>query len=190
MYNLTLVSLATAFILQNEMQIFINNLFNGFESRTLVVMHTNDTEYLVDSIAPTAVKHHQQLLLINLDLESYRFRTINGIYPFEPEVVLLLMLGAWLDQRISDWMNEYRYLHSQTRMIWLIENRNLITVRRFVFGLRDIRSMYNVVVLNFNEKSQELLAYKAPIFDTKESMINPRDVRFRFFRLHFYSGCL
>lgn len=159
------------------MQNFTNLLFDGFELRTLVVIHTEDTKYLTDSIASTAAKHRQKLLVINL--ESYEF-PINDIFrPFDADIVLLLMMGIRHAALFGKWLKNYNYLFSETRMMWLFKDCETYDILGYLEMMRDARSLYNLVILNFNESTEQLLAYRISTFDDNEITINPRDARFR-----------
>lgn len=165
---------AATLLLQVEMQNFVKVLFDGFESKILVVMHTEETKYLTDSIS-----QHQQVQLINLDIQPYRIQ-IKGRQPFARDIVLLVMMGSRQEKMFPKWILEFRLIYTETRMIWLVQQQMaLVPASRALIGFREAYSWYNLVLLNFRVESAKLIAFCMGMFDTQVNVINHREPRFQ-----------
>lgn len=182
MHNLTVLRFAATLLLQTEMHNFFATLLNDNEKRTLVVMYIEETKVVTDSIVLAAATHGTKVELINLELDPLptkrRPHEIKREFIFSPDVVLLVMLGTRQQQMVTPWLREWHQISPSTKIMWFLPYARTDELSLTLPALHTIKFWYNLVLINANARTGQLMAYRLAIFTKTPTIVNPRDGAF------------
>lgn len=177
--HVALLPLASLVLLQTEVNFFLDRLLNGVERQTILVIHTNDTSDLANSILRSST-----MLQHNYRVENFEFPE-NSAYNWKhalsiaPEHMLIILIGNDDIVQINNWVHVYAGISPKTKRIFVFRKTvKSSQMEERVRQLADALHWYDSLMVQMNEKSTSISVYRWDISKNQAMMVDPRDAQF------------